>query len=268
MALVLVRGAGDIGSAVAHRAFQLGHRVALHDAPRPAHTRRGMAFTDVFFDGRCELDAVVAKRARDLEGLARMLECGRAIPCSDADFHSVVNSLRPAILVDARMRKHMVPETLRGLASLTIGLGPNFEAGANADIVVETAWGNELGRVISKGRAKDLSGEPREIMGHARDRYIYAPEDGAFETTYGIGNSVSAGESVARIGEIAIHAPLAGVVRGIVHDRVLVGVGKKVLEIDPRGRPDAVFGIGERPAGIAVGVLKAIAQFDAARVAG
>lgn len=268
MALVLVRGAGDIGSAVAHRAFQLGHRVALHDAPRPAHTRRGMAFTDVFFDGRCELDAVVAKRARDLEGLARMLECGHAIPCSDADFDSVLNCLRPAILVDARMRKHMVPETLRGLAPLTIGLGPNFEAGANADIVVETAWGNELGRVISKGRAKDLSGEPREILGHARDRYIYAPADGAFETTYGIGNTVSAGERVARIGEIAIHAPLAGVVRGLVHDSVLVGVGKKVLEIDPRGRPEAVFGIGERPAGIAVGVLKAIAQFDTARVAG
>lgn len=268
MALVLVRGAGDIGSAVAHRAFQSGHRVVLHDNPRPAHTRRGMAFSDVFFDGRCELDAVVAKRARDLEGLARMLECGHAIPCSDADFHSVVSSLRPAILVDARMRKHMVPETLRGLAPLTIGLGPNFETDANADVVVETAWGDELGRVISKGRAKDLSGEPREIVGHARDRYIYAPAEGTFESPYSIGNTVSAGERVARIGEIAIHAPLAGVVRGIVRDGVLVGAGEKVLEIDPRARPEAVFGIGERPAKIAVGVLKAIAQFGAAHMAG
>jgi xanthine dehydrogenase accessory factor len=162
----------------------------------------------------------------------------------------------------------MVPETMRGLAPLTIGLGPNFEVGANADIVVETAWGDELGRVISKGRAKDLSGEPREIGGHARDRYIYAPAEGTFESTYGIGNTVSAGENVARIGEIAIHAPLAGVVRGIVRDGVLVGAGEKVLEIDPRARSEAVFGIGERPAKIAVGVLKAIAQIGTAHMAG
>ena len=258
MALVLVRGAGDIGSAVAHRAFQLGHRVALHDAPRPAHTRRGMAFTDVFFDGRCELDAVVAKRARDLEGLARMLECGHAIPCSDADFHSVVNCLRPAILVDARMRKHMVPESLRGLAPLTIGLGPNFEAGANADVVVETAWGDELGLVISCGRAREAAGEPRPIQGHSRDRYVYSPAEGVFATTLAIGAIVVAGEPVARVGDAVIRAPLSGALRGLSRDGAAVQNGMKVVEVDPRGVSTFARGIGERPAQIAAGVMKAI----------
>ncbi len=45
-ATVLVRGCGDVGSAVAHGLFGAGYRVLIHDDPGPAHTRRGMAFTD------------------------------------------------------------------------------------------------------------------------------------------------------------------------------------------------------------------------------
>jgi len=48
---VLVRGVGDIGSAVAHRLFTAGCEVIIHDDPQPATTRRGMAFADAIFDG-------------------------------------------------------------------------------------------------------------------------------------------------------------------------------------------------------------------------
>jgi hypothetical protein len=37
-------------------------------------------------------------------------------------------------VIDARMRKRAVPEGQRGLAPLTIGLGPNFIAGENVDV--------------------------------------------------------------------------------------------------------------------------------------
>ncbi len=44
---VLVRGVGDIGSAVAHQLFHAGHVVVvLHDGEQPTTTRRGMAFAD------------------------------------------------------------------------------------------------------------------------------------------------------------------------------------------------------------------------------
>jgi 2-polyprenyl-6-methoxyphenol hydroxylase-like FAD-dependent oxidoreductase len=43
---VLVRGAGDVGSAVATVLFRAGYAVALHDEPAPAAPRRGMAFAD------------------------------------------------------------------------------------------------------------------------------------------------------------------------------------------------------------------------------
>ena len=45
---VVVRGTGDVGSAVAHALFGAGLAVALHDDPRPAATRRGMAFVMAF----------------------------------------------------------------------------------------------------------------------------------------------------------------------------------------------------------------------------
>jgi hypothetical protein len=42
--LCLVRGVGDIGSAVAHLVFRKGYAVVRHDEPAPTTTRRDMAF--------------------------------------------------------------------------------------------------------------------------------------------------------------------------------------------------------------------------------
>jgi len=77
-------------------------------------------------------------------------------------------------------------------------------------------------------------------------------------TSYAIGQQVTAGEVIARIDETSLTAPLGGVVRGLTHDGVPVAAGTKVIEIDPRGDPALVRGIGERPARIADAVLRAI----------
>ena len=74
--------------------------------------------------------------------------CRRAIPVVDEPFERVVEALRPQVVLDARMRKRENPEFQRGVAPLTIGLGPNFVAGENVDLVVETAWGEQMGEII------------------------------------------------------------------------------------------------------------------------
>lgn len=258
MAVILVRGTGDIGSGVAHALFAAGHTVILHDIPAPSHTRRGMAFVNALFEGKAELDGVLAKRAKTLADLAKMADCHRALPVVDAPLESVVSTLRPDVLVDARMRKHEEPESQRGLAPLTVGLGPNFEAGVNADVVVETAWGDELGAVAWSGRTRDLAGEPQELAGHARDRYVYAPVAGVFRTQLNVGDIVASGQEVARIDRTPVYAPLCGCLRGITHDGVRIHAGTKVVEVDPRGLTAAARGIGERPRLIAQGVLEAV----------
>lgn len=259
MARFLVRGAGDIGSAVALRLRSLGHAVVLHDDPRPSHPRRGMAFADAFFEDGCTLAGAFAKRASSAASLPNMRACGKALPVSDSPFGEVLAAVEPDVLVDARMHKHATPQPLRGLAPLAIGLGPGFVAGDNADLVIETAWGEDLGRVIRKGGSRTYSGEPRPLGGHGRERYVYAAVTGTFRTTLAIGDRVDKDETVARIEDTVILAPLSGVLRGLTHDGASVAIGTKVLEVDSRGDPAGAFGVGERPARIASGIIEAIA---------
>ena len=256
---VLVRGIGDVGSAVAHAVYRQGCRVVMLDAPAPAHSRRGMAFTDALFEGRAALDGVLCKRAAPGACARAMLDCGKAIPALDCSLAEVLALAQFDVLVDARMRKRSTPERQIDLAPLTLGLGPNFVAGHTVDCAIETQWGDALGAIIRHGATAPLAGEPNPIDGHSRDRYVYAPQPGLFLTDRRIGASVRAGEIVAWIGTTSLVAPLSGCLRGLTHHGASVNRGTKVIEIDPRGRPERVFGIGERPRRIAQGVLDCIA---------
>ena len=260
MTLTVIRGAGHIGSVVALALFRAGHRVVVHDRPRPAHARRGVAFTDALFDGRAALEGVMAKYAPSLDDIPYMLACGRAVPVYDHAFEPLVAALRPDVLVDARMRKRIEPEPQRGLAPLTIGLGPNFVAGATTDIVIETAHGPHTGRVIGAGRAAELAGEPEPLGGHGRERFVYAPAAGTFRTALDVGAWVTAGQPIAAIGDLILHAPLTGWLRGLAHDGAEIEPEAKIIEIDASPSPDSVSRIGERPRRIAEGVIAAMAR--------
>jgi xanthine dehydrogenase accessory factor len=65
---------------------------------------------------------------------------------------------------------------------------------------------------------------------------------------------------VARIDTVPLSVPLDGVLRGLTRDGVPVSASTKVVEVDPRGDPDLVRGIGERPARIAESVARALAR--------
>jgi xanthine dehydrogenase accessory factor len=259
---VVVRGIGDVGSAIAHRLFVAGYALVIHDEPMPTTTRRGMAFADAVFDGSAILETVHAVRAHDLARVNEALAHHHAIPVYVRDLGPLLAAVHPDILVDARMRKHAEAEVQRGLAHLTIGLGPSLVAGRHADVLVETSW-EHLGAVIVDGASLPLAGEPRELGGHARDRYVYAPVDGIFRTRARIGDVVREGQVIAEIGAMALTAPLEGILRGLTHDGVPVTVRTKVIEVDPRGSDAEVRGIGERPRRIAEGVLKAIRAWAA-----
>jgi xanthine dehydrogenase accessory factor len=254
-----VRGSGDIGSAIAHRLYREGRAVMIHDDPKPTATRRGMAFTDAVFDGRATLAGVEAVRVRNIADIRDVLAARQAIPVYVLPLRPLLEQLAPAILVDARMRKHSAPDVRRGLADFTIRLGPDLVAGRHADVVIETSW-DGLGRVITEGASLPLAGEPREIGGHARGRYIYAPFSGVFRTKACIGDAVRQGQEVAWIDSTVLSAPLDGVLRGLSRGGVPVTVRTKVIEVDPRGTTATVRGIAERPRRIAEGVLTAIRE--------
>ncbi len=263
MTACIVRGTGDVGSAVAHALFRAGHAVILHDAPEPLHLRRGMAFADALFDGISRLDAVMGKRARDSSDVRKMISCRGAIPAFAGELADLLDVVQSGVVVDARMRKRAAPEQSRMPGYLSIGLGPNFNAGDNVDVAIETGWGDDLGAVITDGPTRKLEGEPRPIDGAGRERNVYAQWPGQFRTAHSIGQRVVRGEIVAVLAERFITAPLTGCIRGLTHHGVHVTAGTKVVEIDPRSDPSTCFGLGERPRRIAQGVLKAVDQIRA-----
>jgi len=258
---VLVRGVGDVGSAVAVVLFRAGYAAALHDEPAPTAPRRGMAFADAVFDGWATLDGITAVRVNTSAELQDGLNAAAVLPVSTAPFGDVLDAAPWSTIVDARMRKRAVPEVQRGLAPMTIGLGPNFVAGETVDLAIETMWGDQLGAVIETGAPLPLAGEPRPIGGVGRARFVYAPAAGRFVTGSRIGDRVEEGVVVATIGQVALRAPIGGVLRGLTRSGVEVPVRTKVIEVDPRCDPAAVFGLGERPRRIAEGVVKAMAAF-------
>lgn len=257
-AACLVRGSGDIGSAVAHALKARGLPVAVHDVAAPAYPRRGMAYVDALFDGAALLEGVPARRVADTLALRAMAFRGAAIPVFAGRLEDALETLGADVLVDARMRKRDAPEVQLGLAALTLGLGPGFAAGDNVDFAIETAWGETLGAVIGRGATLPLCGEPRMILGHSRARFVYAPSAGQIHSERSIGDPVRRGEEIARLAGSVLRAPFDGVLVGLTRPGVAVREGAKVIEVDPRGERSVAFGIGERGRAIAQGVLHAI----------
>lgn len=255
---LLVRGAGDVSSAVAVLLFRAGFSVSLHDEDAPTTSRRGMAFTDAVFDGVAVLDGITARRIDLVSELSGALLAHDIVPVTSMPFADALTIAKWSVLIDARMRERAIPERQRDLAPLTIGLGPNFIAGENVDLAIETRWGDRLGAVIEAGPTLPLAGEPRSVGGVGRARFIYAPVAGRFETAARIGGQVMADDIIATIGSVLLPAPLTGMLRGLTHSGVPVAIGTKIIEVDPRGDPSAAFGLGERPRRIAEGVCRAL----------
>lgn len=253
--IILIRGIGEIGSAVAWTLRQAGFDAVLQQEGLPTTIRRPMAFSDAVFDGRAALEGVTALRIEDAAGMAAALAAG-AVPVFAGPLDRALGLAAFDGLVDARMHKRSGPEPQIGLAPLVIGLGPNCVAGSNVDLGIETSW-DDLGRVVRNGATLPLRGDPRAVNGYARERFSYAPAAGVMRTGRAIGENVGAGEVLAWIGEHPIRAVFAGLVRGLTRDGVPVTAGTKVAEVDPR--PNArLSGIEERPRRIAEAVVAVI----------
>jgi xanthine dehydrogenase accessory factor len=259
---VLIVGSGDVASAVAHFFFGAGYPVVIREDDCPATARRGMAFSDAVFSGKSWLAGVLAKRCPDSNALSAMLGCAKAVPVMVGELTQTARQVRPDVVVDARMRKRERPENLRLVASLSVGIGPGFECGNQVDWVVESRWGPQLGHVLTVGQAAPFEGEPRPLGGAGRERFVYAVHDGEFRTPFEIGARTAAGDIVGYLDGKSIAAPLSGAIRGLVHDRVPVRAGMKLLEIDPSAEPHC-FGLGERPCAIASGVLQEVQRMCA-----
>jgi xanthine dehydrogenase accessory factor len=255
--LILVRGAGDLGTGVAYRLHRAGFTVMVTDLAQPTCVRRAVSFAEAMYAGSITVEGVTAVRVDDpMVGMAHTIM--REIPVV-VDDRSVLERMRPAIVVDARLAKRNLDTRIRQ-AKLVIGLGPGFTAGRDCHAVVETNRGHHLGRVFWEGSAEPDTGQPEPVRGFAGERVLRAPAEGVLTGRAVIGDSVKAGDVVAEVSGQPITAPFDGVLRGLVHDGLPVTAGMKVGDLDPRGVREHCFTISDKARSIGGGVLEAILE--------
>ena len=253
---VLIRGAGEMATGVAHRLHRCHFRVVMTEIPRPLCIRRKVSFSEAVFEGEQEVEGVRAVLVRDPSEVEGLWQRG-LIPVIVDPEARCRETIKPDVVVDAILAKRNTG-TWRDFAPLVIGLGPGFKAGEDVDVVIETNRGHDLGRVIYRGEAEPDTGVPGEIAGVSAQRVLRAPADGTFRPVKEIGDRVEAGEVVAWVGDAPLRTEISGVIRGLLREGMEVRKGLKSGDVDPRGKRENCFTISDKARAIAGGVLEAI----------
>ncbi len=258
--LVVVRGAGDLATGVILRLVRSGFRVVALESPRPTAIRRTVAFSEAVYDGTAEVEGLRARRTEGLAEIRAALAEG-VVPVAVDPEAALVPALRPAALVDAILAKRNLGTRI-GMAPAVIALGPGFEAGRDADAVVETARGHDLGRVILSGSAAPNTGIPGEVGGKSAERVVRAPAAGEVIAVRSIGDPVRAGEPLLLVetsaGRVSVPSPLDGTLRGLIRPGIRAAEGEKIADVDPRGRPEYCRTVSDKARAVAGGVLEAL----------
>ncbi|MDW7710326.1 MAG: selenium-dependent molybdenum cofactor biosynthesis protein YqeB [Deferrisomatales bacterium] len=253
---VLVRGAGEMASGIAHRLFRSHFRVAMTEVPQPLAVRRKVSFCEAVWDGTSEVEGVRGRRVETAAELDPVLDRGE-IPVLVDPHLSCLATWGPHAVLDAVLAKRNLG-THRDMAELVVGFGPGFTAGVDADVVVETNRGHDLGRLIVDGSAQPNTGVPGSTAGYTVERVLRCPGEGVLEGLAEIGDPVSRGQAVARVGPVELRAQIGGILRGLLRPGVRVHAGLKAGDVDPRGDRGMCFTISDKARALGGSALEAL----------
>ena len=254
--LAIIRGAGDIATAIALRLWKCGISVVMTEIEQPLTVRRTVAFSEAVRLGQMQVEGVLAIRVRDVVQAKEVLERKNAIPVLiDPDCRCI--ELKPDVVVDAILAKRNLGTSI-GMASVVVGVGPGFTAGKDCHAVVETMRGHTLGRTYYEGSALPNTAVPGLVGGFAGERVLRAPADGLLRGVCAIGDHVEEGQIVAYVGDAPVVAMLTGLLRGLIADGVRVSKGLKCGDVDPRGDACYCRLVSDKGLSVAGGVLEAI----------
>jgi len=253
---VAVKGAGEMGSAVAWCLHKSHLKVFMADIQNPLSVRREVSLCEAVFVGVKSVEGVEATLVQSADEAYSIWDAGRIPLLIDPGFLSKA-ILKPHVVVDAILAKHNTGTSIRD-GDLVIGLGPGFTAGVDVHLVVETNRGHNLGRIITDGQAEPSTGIPGNIGGFARERVFRAPTKGMFTACKRIGEFVKQGETVGFVDGMMVVVEIDGVLRGLIRDETPVDKGTKLGDVDPRGERAYCYTISDKARAIGGSVLQAI----------
>lgn len=230
--LVIVRGGGDLATGVVQKLHRAGLPVLVLETHKPTAIRRSVALCEAVYTGHANVEDVCCVRIERTDCAAAVWQHGNVPLLVDPE-GAYIEATRPAAVVDAILAKRNTG-THRGMAPITIGLGPGFTAGQDVDAVIETMRGHNLGRLILKGGAQPNTGVPGEVGGQSTLRVMHAPVQGRVRHVRTIGDVVQQDEVLFYVEDCPVKAPFAGLLRGLIREGLQVQKGMKVADLDPR----------------------------------
>jgi len=253
---VLVRGAGEVASAIAHKLHRSHFKVCMTEISQPLAVSRGASFCEAIYEGKMTVEGVTAFLIHSYEEVFTMWDQGN-IPLIIDPQMEIKDWLKPDVLVDAIMAKRNTGVSIAD-SPFVIGVGPGFCAGRDVHVVVETNNSENLGKVIFKGEPEPDTGIPLEVGQITSERAMFAPVEGIFRASRRMGDMIKSGDNVGWVNDKPVTAQIDGVLRAVLRDKVFVKKGMKLGEVDPRGEVWLVNAIRPRMRTIAGGVLEAI----------
>jgi xanthine dehydrogenase accessory factor len=255
--IILVRGGGEVGSAVAYCLHRSHFRVCITELANPETINRGASFSEAIFDSAQTVEDVIAERAPvSLEKIYGVWRNGHIPIVTDPEL-AVKPLIKPDVLVNAMMLKRETNTRITD-APLVIGIGPGFIAGADVHLVIESSPGNNLGRLIFEGESAKDSDRTDDANNSDKVRFVRAEETGVFTTERKIGDAVLAGDIIGNINDLPLKAPISGVLCGLLRKEAKVLPYAKLAEIDPENDKSVCFAIRGRMRAISGGVLEAV----------
>ena len=261
--LIIVRGGGDLATGTIYKLKKCGFPVLILEVAHPSAIRRNVAFCEAVYQGTQTVEDLTCHRAENLDQAREFLAEEKLAVLVDPE-GAAIRELKPLAVVDAILAKKNLG-THRGMAPITVALGPGFVAGVDVDAVVEPKRGHNLGRVLWHGAAAPNTGIPGIIGGFGKERVIHSPARGIVRNVRKITDTVKKGEPIALVetqeGTVPVEATLDGILRGLIREGYPVTVGFKMADIDPRSEEyNNCFTISDKARCIAGGVLEAILQ--------
>ena len=259
--LIIVRGGGDLATGTIYKLYKCGFSVLILEVPNPSAIRRNVAFSEAVYEGTQTVEDVTCYLASSLEEANVLLQEGKLVVMVDPEGNAIAE-LKPLAVVDAILAKKNLG-TNKGMAPITVALGPGFLAGVDVDAVIETKRGHNLGRVLWEGSAFPNTGIPGIIGGYGKERVIHSPAEGILRNVCKITDLVSKGQEIAIVETehevMPVVATIDGLLRGLIRDGYPVTKGFKIADIDPRTEEyQNCFTISDKARCIAGGVTEAI----------
>jgi xanthine dehydrogenase accessory factor len=253
---IVIKGAGEMASGVAHRLYMAGMRnILMTEIPEPLSVRRMVSFCESVFEGEVKVEGVRAECIGHADDVRSVWEKHNIAVLVDPQWQSI-GIVKPHVVVDVTMVKRNLG-TRKDEAPLVIGVGPGFAAGHDVHIVVESNRGHDLGRTIYEGTAEPYTGIPGKMMAYTKERVLRAPVAGRVKHVRLLGDSVKTGDLILTIDNTPLIAPIDGILRGLIRE-ISVVKDEKVGDIDPRGKVEYCHTISDKARAIGGGVLEAI----------